>query len=59
MSAKAESNIGVLSNSSFLRKPPLWYAVLATAVVIAIIALIAAQSPPEVIDDLAGVALPF
>jgi len=59
MSIEAESNIGELSKSSFSTKPLVWYAILATAVVIAIIALIAAQSQPEAIDDLAGIAVPF
>jgi hypothetical protein len=59
MSTKAESNISELSNSSFSKKPLLWYAVLATAVLTAIFALIAAQSQPGAIDDLGGIALPF
>jgi hypothetical protein len=56
---RRESNISELSNSSFSRKPLLWHAVLATAVLIAIIALIAAQSQPGAIDGLAGIAIPF
>jgi len=59
MSVLAESNISELSNSSFSTKPLLWPAVLATAVLTAIVVLIATQPQPEAIDYLAGVAIPF
>jgi hypothetical protein len=58
MSSEADSNISELSKSSFSTKPPFWYAVLATAVLITIVALIATQPQPEAIDYLAGNALP-
>jgi hypothetical protein len=58
MSIEAELNISELSKSSFSRKPLVWNAVLAAAVLIAIVALIAAQPQPEAIDYLAGNALP-
>jgi hypothetical protein len=59
MSILAESNISELSKSSLSTKPRLRQAVLATAVLIAIVALIAAQPQPEAIDYLAGIAVPF
>jgi hypothetical protein len=59
MSVLAESNISGLSKSSLSTKPLLWRAVLATAVLTAIVALIASQPQPEAIDYLAGTAVPF
>jgi hypothetical protein len=58
MSAESESRISELSRLSFSMKSLVWNAVLATAVIIAIVALIATQPQPEAIDYLAGNALP-
>jgi len=58
MSSEAESHFNKLSKPLFSMKPSLWYAVLATAVLIVIVALIATQPRPEAIDYLAGNALP-
>jgi hypothetical protein len=59
MSIQAGLNISELPKSSFWTRPLVWHAVLAAAVFIAIAALIAAQTRPEAIDDLAGIAIPF
>jgi hypothetical protein len=59
MSTEAESNISELRESSSWTKHQLWYAVFATAVLIALALLIVAQPQPEAIDYLAGNALPF
>jgi hypothetical protein len=56
MSTNVESNISELSSSSM--KHQIWYAVFATALLITVVALIAAQPQPEAIDYLAGNALP-
>lgn len=58
MSTQAEANISTLSNSSFSTKSLVWNAVLAAAVLIAIVALIAAQRRPEAIHYPAGNAFP-
>ena len=58
MSTEAESNISELRETSSWTKHQLWYAVFATAVLIAVVVLIAAQPQPEAIDYLAGNALP-
>lgn len=58
MSAESESGISELSRLSFSMKSLVGNAVLATAVIIAIVALIATQPQPEAIDYLAGNALP-
>jgi len=59
MSILVESNVSELSESSFSAKPMVWHAVVATAVLIAIVALIVAQPQPATIDYLAGIAIPF
>lgn len=59
MSNEAESNISELRQLSSWTKHQLWYAAFATAVLIALVLLIAAQAQPEAIDYLAGNALPF
>jgi hypothetical protein len=58
LSTAAEWNIRELFKSSSWTKHQLWYAVLVTAVLIAIVASIAAQPQPEAIDYRAGNALP-
>ena len=59
MSVLAESSSTKLSKSSFSKRPLLWCAVLAAAVLIAIVALILAQPGPTAIDYLAGIAIPL
>jgi hypothetical protein len=58
-SIEAQANINELSKASFSTTPLVWHAVLAAAVFIAIVALIAAQPQPQVIDYLAGNPLPL
>jgi hypothetical protein len=56
VSTEVESNISELSSS--WTKHQLWCAAFCTAVLIAVVLLIATQPQPEAIDYLAGNALP-
>jgi hypothetical protein len=56
VSTQVESNIS--ESSSSWTNHQLWYAAFATAVLIAVVVLIAAQPEPEAIDYLAGNAVP-